>query len=192
VPKVHNGPGSGNQSDDEMAFMSFYNLMKYTPEDSQLHGIAAYSWWTQWLIEKPELNPLFNFMYASQAAGETYTSAFATINLTPHDDWLEESVDTLKRYPLDRINWGHRNSHRLDIMRLPAYTRDADEIDSDRPFNKGHRVNGEVLPIDERFVEHWNHDPWQLNQGGGGNELADGASFLLPYYMGLYHGFIKG
>jgi hypothetical protein len=46
------------------------------------------------------------------------------------------------------------------------------------------------VPIDERFVEHWNHDPWRLDQPGNGQSLADGASFLLPYYMGLYHGFI--
>ena len=29
------------------------------------------------------------------------------------------------------------------------------------------------------------------NYGGDGRELADGAVFLLPYYMGLYSGFIK-
>ena len=55
---------------------------------------------------------------------------------------------------------------------------------------RGHRYNGKVLPIDERVVNHWNHDPWELDQGGDGRELADGASFLLPYYMGLYHKFI--
>ncbi len=55
---------------------------------------------------------------------------------------------------------------------------------------RGHRRNGKVLPIDERMVEHWNHDPWRLDSGGNGTALADGASFLLPYYMGLYHGIL--
>ena len=32
---------------------------------------------------------------------------------------------------------------------------------------------------------------WELDQNGDGLELADGGSFLLPYYMGLYHKFIK-
>jgi hypothetical protein len=27
--------------------------------------------------------------------------------------------------------------------------------------------------------------------GGNGDELAAGTVFLLPYYMGLYHGFIE-
>jgi hypothetical protein len=40
-------------------------------------------------------------------------------------------------------------------------------------------------------VDQWNHDPWELDQGGDGLELADGGSFLLPYYMGLYHKFIE-
>jgi hypothetical protein len=55
---------------------------------------------------------------------------------------------------------------------------------------RGCRRSGKVLPIDERHVDHWNHDPWRLDQGGDGRQLADGASFLLPYYLGLYHGFI--
>ena len=48
-----------------------------------------------------------------------------------------------------------------------------------------------MLPIDERFVNHWNHDPWRLDHGGQGRYLADGASFLLPYYLGLHHGLIE-
>ena len=47
-----------------------------------------------------------------------------------------------------------------------------------------------MLPIDERFVGHWNHDPWALNYVGTGTRVADGASFLLPYYLGLYYRFI--
>ena len=30
-----------------------------------------------------------------------------------------------------------------------------------------------------------------MNTGGGGTEIGTGTVFLLPYYMGLYHGFIK-
>lgn len=191
VPKAHVGPGSGNQSDDEMAFMSFYNLMKCAPEGSRLQEIAAYAWWGYWTMERPELNPLFNFMYASQCYGKTFSGAFGPIPLSPRGGWLEESVDSLKRYPLDRIDWKVTNSHRIDLVPLPNYMRDPGEF-RNAPFRKGYRTNGKVLPIDERFVEHWNHDPWQLDQGGNGGGLADGASFLLPYYMGLYHKFLQG
>jgi hypothetical protein len=30
-----------------------------------------------------------------------------------------------------------------------------------------------------------------LNTGGDGRGLGDGAVFLLPYYMGLYHRYIE-
>jgi hypothetical protein len=64
----------------------------------------------------------------------------------------------------------------------------ADYIDLDRDVGAaGYRVNGKVLPVDERWVGHWNHDPWELDEGGDGKILADGTAFLLPYYMGLYH-----
>jgi len=51
-------------------------------------------------------------------------------------------------------------------------------------------MNGKVLPVENRHFNHWNTDPWQLDYGGNGHELAAGTVFLLPYYMGLYHGFI--
>jgi hypothetical protein len=55
----------------------------------------------------------------------------------------------------------------------------------------GRRVDGKVLPIDERYVGHWNHDPWRLDHEGDGRTLGDGSPFLLPYYLGLYHGFLE-
>lgn len=183
IPKTNAGPGSGNQSDDEMAFMGFYNLIRYEtdPVLRQKYSVAFLNYWT---MEQPELNPLFNFMYAAVNTGKQYAGVFGTRDLSPQGEWLEESIDTLRRYPLDRVNWRLTNSHRKDIVRLPPYVRD------DRTHGLGFRNNGKVLPIDERFVDQWNHDPWQLDQGGDGRELADGSSFLLPYYMGLYHKFI--
>ncbi|MDQ2949074.1 MAG: hypothetical protein M3Y27_24575, partial [Acidobacteriota bacterium] len=90
---------------------------------------------------------------------------------------------TLKRYPLDRANWALTNSHRKDIVLLPDYVRGSER--------RGSRRDGRVLPIDERYVDKWNHDPWALDSRGDGRRLADGASFLLPYYLGLYLKFIE-
>jgi len=182
-PKLQNGPGSGNQSDDEMAFMCFYNLLKYEkdPDLRRRYNIALRRYWG---LEKPEMCPLFNFIFAASYDGITGWLAEdvdVTSSRVPRS-CLEEAVDTLKRYPLDRIRWGHRNSHRIDVVRLPDYVFDGK--------GRGCRRNGSVVPIDERFVEHWNHDPWRLDEHGDGRTLADGASFLLPYYLGLYHGFI--
>ena len=93
-------------------------------------------------------------------------------------------MDTLRRFPIDRFNWAHRNAGRKDVVLLPKWVNERGGV-------RGHLRNGKVLPIDERHVQYWNHDPWQLNSEGDGRRLADGAAFLLPYYMGLYHGFIE-
>jgi hypothetical protein len=172
IPKTNAGPGSGNQSDDEMAFMDFYNLIRYETV-ATLQSKYALAFSNYWNMERPELNPLFNFLYEAVNKGKQF------------EDCLPESVDTLQRYPLDRVNWRLTNSHRKDIVPLPAYTRERGAK------GLGFRNNGKVLPIDERFVDQWNHDPWELDQGGDGTGLADGGSFLLPYYMGLYYKFIE-
>jgi len=184
IPKTNAGPGSGNQSDDEMAFMDFYNLIRYET-DPKLQQKYALAFSNYWMMERPELNPLFNFMYAATNSGKRFEDAFGESDLSPVGAWLGESMDTLRRYPLDRVNWRLINSRRKDIVPLPDYARDHGAK------GLGYRNNGKVLPIDERYVNQWNHDPWELDQGGDGTELADGGSFLLPYYMALYHKFIE-
>ena len=71
----------------------------------------------------------------------------------------------------------------------PIRSQDLEDLDGRR--QRGYRVNGKVLPVENRHFNHWNTDPWQLDYGGNGEELAAGTVFLLPYYMGVYHGFIE-
>src|SRR5262245_66316083 len=96
---------------------------------------------------------------------------------------------TLHALSRDLLNLGLHNSHRLDLVFLPRI-RAEDVQDPEETRKRGCRINGKVLPIENRHFNHWNTDPWQLDYGGSGNELAAGTVFLLPYYMGLYHGFI--
>lgn len=182
IQKTNAGPGAGNQSDDEMVFMCLYNLLQYET-DPVLKQRWALAFSLRWQNEAPELNPLFNYMYAAQNTGAQFADASGVVDLSPKGNWLAESVDTLRRYPLDRVDWRLTNHHRKDVVPLPEYA-------GGEGGKRGWRRNGRVLPIDERFVDQWNHDPWDLDQGGAGRELADGSSFLLPYYMGLYHKFI--
>ena len=186
-PKVQHGPGSGNQSDDEMAFMCFYSLLRYS-HDEELKKLIRYSFFRYWANEFPELNPFFNFAYAVHNLTQTATNPFGTFSLTPWAGWHEDSLATLRGFSLDRLNWPHRNSHRLDLERLPGQA--STDIYQPNQGVRGARVGGKVLPVENRHFNHWNTDPWELNYGGSGNELAAGTVFLLPYYMGLYHGFI--
>ncbi len=181
MPKMQTGPGTGNQSDDEMAFMDYYDLLKYET-DPVLRTVYTYSLSSYWRLESPELCPLFNYIYAASLSGATSSiGGYRIGSFSAPTSCFEEALDSLKRYPLDLIAWEMKNSHRLDIVPLQwSMGRD----------KRGYRVSGRVLPIDERIVDHWNHDPWTLDYGGNGTNLSDGASFLLPYYMGVYHGFI--
>jgi hypothetical protein len=182
-PKTHLGPGASNQSDDEMVFMNFYGLLRYE-QDPDLVQKYALAFRNAWENEEPELNPLFHYLYAAVNTGKTFAEAGGKHDLSPTGPWREDSLDTLRRYPLDRVHWAMRNSHRTDLRLLNPFARAGERA-------VGYRNNGRVLPIDERFVEHWNHDPWALDTNGNGLSLADGNSFLLPYYMGLYYGYIK-
>jgi hypothetical protein len=181
TPKPQSGPSTGNHSDDEMAFMDYYNLLKYEqdPTARRAASQSLYRYWT--FLEQPERNPLFNYIFA---AGVSASASGRGVQQVVPDSCLSDALDQLKRFPLDRFNWAHTNSHRIDIVpiALGRFGR--------RAGPRGHLHSGQTLPVDERYFDHWNHDPWSLNTGGGGTELGDGAVFLLPYYLGLYHGFI--
>ena len=187
-PKMQMGVGSGNQSDDEMAFMCFYNLLRYTKEETwrEKWRFAFYGYWR---LEQPEMNPFFNFAYAAVGRGQKFADAFGPIPVDPWSGWFEDSIATLRGFPLDRADWAHHNSHRLDLM--PLRRQQVVDFTANDRARRDYRVNSKVLPVEERFFNHWNTDPWHLDYGGEGRGLASGAVFLLPYYMGLYHGFIE-
>ncbi len=194
VPKIQRGIGSGNQSDDEMAFMCFYNLLKYTDSDDPIRA-ELHAFYLYWTLIQPEMNPFFNFAYAVHALGieeqEDGGWVYAPSRFAePWESWLGDGVETLKRFPLDRFNWAHENSHRLDIDMLPPQQSVGLYGGPGTGPDRGTRVNGKVIPVDERHFNHWNHDPFRLDLGGNGRTLSQGAVYLLPYYMGLYYGFI--
>jgi hypothetical protein len=187
-PKVQHGPGSGNQSDDEMAFMCYYNLLRYS-RDEALKEQVRYSFFRYWANEANELNPFFNFAYAAHNEQAHAANPWGRFPISPWKGWFEDAMTTLRGFPLDRLNWSHRNSHRLDIQLL-ALEQSVDLYEA-RRGGRGLRANGKVLPVENRHFNHWNTDPWRLDYGGNGSELAAGTVFLLPYYMGLFHGFIE-
>lgn len=180
-PKYTLGVGGGNQSDDEMALMNYYHLLKYET-DPVVKAIAARSLHAYWQLERPERNPFFNVLAAVSLEGLTYTTPFEVETLTlPVAAWRDDTLDTLRRFPLDLVDHGLQNSHRLDIEPLPAHIRGGGRAAGLL------KRDGKVLPVDERMVFHWNVDPYALDYPGTGTRLADGTSFLLGYYMAAYH-----
>jgi len=176
-PKRRNGPGTGNQSDDEMAFMCYYNLLRYET-DPRLLKMYHWSLRWYWISEEPERCPLFNFVYGALDDG----TPMSALRAPGPRRYLTDAVETLKRIPLDRVRWAFHNSDRLDVTMI-----------SDAWYRLGpggHLRNGQVLPVDERELEHWSSDPWTIDGGDDGRTLADGTAYLLPYYMGRYLGFL--
>ena len=161
-------PGGGeiNFSDDELAYLSYDPLLRYERDPARraiyLEGLAF-----TWKQIQPDMNPLWNFISAASGAGP----------LTPA--LLDDSRRTLKRIPLDIISWTVRNSHRRDLQW---------RADKDR-FEKPQLTA--VLAPDERPIAKWNANPYVPDGGGGGGSEDDGAFFLLPYWMGRYHGWIR-
>ena len=186
-PKVQSGPGSGNQSDDEMAFMCFYTLLRCSKDEALKNAVRS-SFFAYWQNEEPEMNPFFDFAYAAHGLGRNVTNVWGTFPLSPRGDWSAGAMATLRGFPLDRLKWSMTNSHRLDVARL-GIAGSKDFYDA-KDHGRGHRVDGKVLPVENRYFGHWNTDPWELDSAGVAEELGAGTVFLLPYYMGMYHGFV--
>jgi len=153
-------PGHINHSDDELAFLSYYPLLSYET-DPKLREVYQQSLERSWQIERPERNPLWNFIYAVGCEAKEFDK--------------DESVRTLQEIPMDQIDWTVKNSHREDVP-----------LD---PFNDRHKRPQAliVLPYDELPMSKWNGNPYNLDGGNGGRSEDDGAYFLLPYWMGRYH-----
>ena len=112
TPRCKTGPGSGNQSDDEMAFMCYYGLLRWS-RDEALKSLMHTSFYLYWLNEAPEMNPFFNFTYAALSLNASATSPWGKFSVKPWPGWHEDAMATLHGLPLDRLNWPLRNSHRL-------------------------------------------------------------------------------
>lgn len=162
VTQKLNQPYMINHSDDELAFLSYYPLLKYESHPFLLEYYNK-SLNRSWRIERSERNPLWNFIYGA---------------LTPGNFDLEQAVWTLKHVPLTAVRWPHRNSQRADITIDHTKGRFAD-IQSIEP-----------LPFEERTLHLWNENVFALDGAGNGANEQPGTFFLLPYWMGRYYGFI--
>jgi len=180
-PKMLEGPNHpGHQPDDNMAFMNYYHLIRYET-DPDLLTMYQHAIHNHWQYEKFERNPFTNFIYGACVTGKTRLDQWGEIDLSPPISCFEDGVDTLKRYPIDLIEWPMSNSHRTDMIPLGKQPG--------VPPKLGARVDGYAFPIDERHETYWDWDPWMLEADGDGTRLRPGFHYLLAYYLGLFHEF---
>ena len=132
------------------------------------------------------MNPFFNFAYAACAMGRVI-AILDTISLSPGGMAGGLSGDTAA-VSSDRVNWGHENSHRLDIVHLERQAARTVTIQRSRTGATGNR---EGTAGGESPFQPLEYGSWALDYRGDGRTLASGTVYLLPYYMGLYHGYIE-
>jgi hypothetical protein len=93
----------------------------------------------------------------------------------------EDGIADLQDWPWDMVTWTVKNSHRHDL-RVRAYPTKED---------KGKRHTDRVLPVSERFLKRWNASPWDADGGSDGLQEHDGTTWLIGYWLGVYHGYIS-
>ena len=182
-------PNELNHSDDQLAYTAWYPLLQLE-WDPEIRTVLRKAVRRHYRIIRPKRSSFFYFATATADPGY--------VDLAP-------AVQNLRSIPTDRRLWKVENSHRADIHYEPNVNR------FDTPIIE------RVLPADERHWYKWNKDPYVPDGGGPGNvspsgimpedaqvEIPtsikypdgayedDGASWLLPYWMGRYHGYIAG
>ncbi len=154
-----------NHSDDQMSYMVYYVLLSLE-KDPDIRRVLIQSLDRSWRFAREEDSPFFNFVYGA---------------LTGQRCEAEKSLETLQEWPWELISWRCDNSQRTDI----AF----------RSINISNRPKSEsttVVPAGERHLERWNGNPYELEGGSiDGREEEDGSAWLLPYWMGRYHGLLS-
>lgn len=155
------GPLDINHSDDELAFLPYYTLFRYAQEP-ELLPFYKKSIQRSWNVEQADRIPIWNII-ASAALKK--------------DCDLKIALEELQMIPMDLINWTMKNSHRWDLPQDQLTDRFG-KLQSVRP-----------IPTPERAISKWNYNTYQYDAGSNGLGEDDGAYFLLPYWMGRFHGF---
>lgn len=178
---IPGGHSPGHQPGDNLTFMNYYHLLRYET-DPTLLSMYYFAINRHWSFEKYERNSFTNFIYAACCRGKVRKDNWRELDLSPPASCYEDAVDTLKRYPLDLVEWPMSNAHRIDMLPLEDQERQHAVI--------GSGIDGYAFPIDERHEIYWDWDPWKLSSDSSGMVLRPGFHYLLAYYMGRYHGFI--
>jgi len=173
-------PTEINYSDNSLAFKPYYMLAEscgYGMFPSTPSGMDALSSfctrlapWFQLSLERAfkviegEKASLYNLIFLL-SADTTVKSKFPNA--------LSESIETLKEYPLDLVDYPHDNSHRLDL-----------EID--RSLTPMIVRSSTVLPRHNSAALRWCDDPFAF-VGGSGMREEDPTFWLEAYWMGKFY-----
>lgn len=159
-----------NHSDNHLAFLAYYNLLRLEKDPELLHeyrkGLER-----SWRVVLDEGNSFFNFVYIGLTAN-------------PLCQAWRDAVETLRLFPEGKRVVEVRNSRRKDIRKAWFSDRHG-KPQAKRP-----------LPVYQRPANafEWKANPYRLDGHPGSRGEAEyaGVDYLLAYWLGRYHGFISG
>jgi hypothetical protein len=158
-----------NHSDDQLAAIAIYPLMMLEKNPARrriLEQVLARTWEETTGPEQPivrERSSFYNFVYGA---------------LTGNPCAAEDGIADLQDWPWDMVDWTVRNAHRHDVtVRRDPLSDDPVQLDR-------------VVPACERFLKRWNANPWRADGGTDGATEHDGSTWLIAYWLGVYHGYV--
>ena len=158
-------PGHINHSDDELAFLSFYPLLRYETGSRAARRLQG----------EPGAK------LADRAAG---AQSALELHLRRRRPVRRSSTGTSRCARCARFRWiwssGRSRTHTGWTCR---------SIRSPTASSAARRWS--CCPYDELPMSKWNGNPYNLDGGNGGRSEDDGAYFLLPYWMGGITGCLK-
>lgn len=146
--------------DDNLAFRSYYTMLRYT-DDPQLRSVYLRSIARTWEVKRMEHISWFNFAYGA---------------LSGNDCEVDEAVKHLREWTLDCVEHTYRNSHRADLFTKPGYVA----------YEGGTRG---ISPR-ETAVMRGSRNSLRYDGGAGSRRVMEPTSFLRDYWMARYHGMI--
>ena len=148
--------------------MAYYYLIQYEKDPALLEYYMK-SLERAWEVVKKEGNPFFTFIYYSIHPEELLD-----------ENAVLKAVNTLYLYREDRRNFRFENSKNPDICK--AWRKD----------RFGRKQACSPVPMDKRPADdfEWKENPYRMDGGGDETIEFSGVDYLLPYWMGRYHGFI--
>ncbi len=173
--------------DDQLDFANIYPLIMYT--DNEAHKeIFKMGLTHHWRYERVERSPWFNITYGA---------------LTGNNCDIENAAVDLSEMTLDLIRWPVFNSYRTDIV----WDDEQEKIGLPKQLKE---------PVEHysRYVEHYDANPFVCDSGceefiqtenkrfnrmaflpgvgnGDGKHMMMPYIYLLPYWMGRYHGLLS-
>lgn len=158
-----------NHSDDQLACIAAYPLMMLEKDPARrriLTQALARTWEDVQGPEQPirlQRSSFYNFAYGAMTGN-------------PCD--IEGALADLREWPWDLVDWTVDNSRRHDVQ-----VRREEGIDDPVQLDR-------VVSPAERFLKRWNGNPYKAVGGTDGAVEHDGSTWLIAYWLGVYHGYV--